>query len=395
MKYNLFIISILLLISCSNKKQQRTIPIIDVTKNYPKKEIVLQDIADVEYIRLETKDDVLLSRSGKVIYSSKDLIIARNLQEGDVFVFNGKGKIISSFNHKGQGATEYIRLSKVMYNSTTNEIFVYTRDKPGYKIMVYNLQGQFQREVHIQTKISLERLHSFNKELIIAYETPNIADDENASIISMRKEAKVSNIKPMFLISKKTGGVDTIKRFNVPDRRQDDLWDFRKRGDNVIGVTLFSTNSITQVNNGFILDNFFCDTIYQINKKQELKPILAKYPAYRTMKERPLVIDVNAASNRFLFFEIQEHTHAEGKRTFPKICFDRTNNQIVEYRLKNKDIINKKTKVVPYTRLYNADDLIELLEEGKLKGKLKTIAENLKEDDNPVLIKVTLKSISN
>ncbi len=389
MRYDLFIISVLLLISCSGEEKQGTIPTIDLTKTYPKKEIVLQNIAEVEYIPLETRDDVLLSRTGRVIYSSKDLIVARNLKEGDVFVFNGKGKVISSFNHKGQGVMEYIKLNRVMYNSPTNEIFVYTRDKPGYKIMVYNLQGQFQREVHIKTKVSLRKLHSFNKELIIAYETPNIADDANAKLENMHKEGKVSNIKPMFLISKKTGAVDTIKGFSIPDRRQDKLWNFK--GGVLRGVVLFSTNNITQTADGFILDNFFCDTIYQINKNQELKPVLARYPAYKTMKEKPLVIDVNAGSNRLLFFEIQEYTNAKGKIKPSKICFDRINNQIVEYSLKNKDILSKEAKVVPYTRLCNADDLIELLENGKLKGKLKIIAENLKEDDNPVLIKVTFK----
>ncbi len=389
MKYNLLIISILLLISCSSKKQQSGIPVIDVTKTYPEKEIVLQDIADVEYIPLETRDDVLLSRTGKVIYSSKDLIIARNLKEGDVFVFNGKGKIISSFNHTGQGAMEYIKLNSVMYNPLTKEIFIYTRDNPGNKIMVYNLHGNFQREVHINTKVTLRKLHNFNKELIIAYETPNIADDANAKLENMHKEVKVSNIKPMFLISKKTGAVDTIKGFSVPDRRQDKLWNFK--GGILRGVVLFSTNNITQTADGFILDNFFCDTIYQINKNQELKPVLARYPAYRTMKEKPLVIDVNAGNNRLLFFEIQEYTSAKGKRKPSKICFNRINNQIVEYSLKNKDILSKETKVVPYTHLRNADDLIELLEAGKLTGKLKAVAEKLKEDDNPVLVKVTLK----
>jgi hypothetical protein len=35
---------------------------------------------------------------------------------------------------------------------------------------------------------------------------------------------------------------------------------------------------------------------------------------------------------------------------------------------------------------YQAGDLIELLEEGALSGKLKEIASGLTEDDNPVLM---------
>ena len=41
--------------------------------------------------------------------------------------------------------------------------------------------------------------------------------------------------------------------------------------------------------------------------------------------------------------------------------------------------------------LFEAFDLIEALEAGELSGELKTIAEGLKEDDNPVLMVVKFK----
>ena len=37
------------------------LPTIDITKEYPKKKLVLQDIATAEYIPLETSDKVLLN----------------------------------------------------------------------------------------------------------------------------------------------------------------------------------------------------------------------------------------------------------------------------------------------------------------------------------------------
>ena len=44
--------------SGNQKPQTGNLPVIDLSKNYPKKEIRLQDIADIEYVPLETKDDV-------------------------------------------------------------------------------------------------------------------------------------------------------------------------------------------------------------------------------------------------------------------------------------------------------------------------------------------------
>ena len=40
---------------------------------------------------------------------------------------------------------------------------------------------------------------------------------------------------------------------------------------------------------------------------------------------------------------------------------------------------------------FEAFDLIEALEAGELSGELKTVAEGLKEDDNPVLMVVKFK----
>ena len=45
----------------NSQSRKVDLPVIDVLKKYPEKKIRLQDIADIEYIRLETTDDILLS----------------------------------------------------------------------------------------------------------------------------------------------------------------------------------------------------------------------------------------------------------------------------------------------------------------------------------------------
>ena len=61
----------------SQKPKAGDLPVIDVSKTYPKKEIRLQDIADIEYIPLETTDDVLLDRT-VLSYLSDKYIIAHD-----------------------------------------------------------------------------------------------------------------------------------------------------------------------------------------------------------------------------------------------------------------------------------------------------------------------------
>jgi len=67
----------------------------------------LQDIAHVEYIPLETNTNTLLRSNVRIVYVSDNYIIASNAQDGDIFVFDGRGKSKFSFNRKGQSGTDY------------------------------------------------------------------------------------------------------------------------------------------------------------------------------------------------------------------------------------------------------------------------------------------------
>ena len=96
----------------------------DVSKSYSRKEFNLQDIATVEYIPFETNDNALMGRSIKIFYMSDDYIIAANVVEGDVLVYDGKGKWKYSFNHKGQGPREYVYLNSVAFDTKAKEVFV-------------------------------------------------------------------------------------------------------------------------------------------------------------------------------------------------------------------------------------------------------------------------------
>jgi len=66
----------------------------------------------------------------------------------------------------------------------------------------------------------------------------------------------------------------------------------------------------------------------------------------------------------------------------------------------NYDYSNKKTvsmmrktinNEIAFYQMFGADVLVESYKKGELKGKLKGIAENLKEDDNPVIMLVKYK----
>ena len=96
-----FLILMLALSACTHKQKQelsisKDLWTFDVTKEYPTKEIYIQDIADVDYIPLETNDSMLwLGR--EVRYIGEDYIMGASNKTG-VYIHDGKGNALHSFN---------------------------------------------------------------------------------------------------------------------------------------------------------------------------------------------------------------------------------------------------------------------------------------------------------
>ena len=92
MKWIITISAILLfaLAGCGKDKQSTNELItVDVTKNYPEKELTLQDFMDVEYIPLETNDEFVTQ--GKVMAIGAEVILITNwANDGNLFVFDRK-----------------------------------------------------------------------------------------------------------------------------------------------------------------------------------------------------------------------------------------------------------------------------------------------------------------
>lgn len=96
MKWIITIPAILLfaLAGCGKDKQSTDeLIIVDVTKNYPEKELILQDFMDVEYIPLETNDEFVTQ--GKVIAIGAEVILITNwANDGNLFVFDRKASAL-------------------------------------------------------------------------------------------------------------------------------------------------------------------------------------------------------------------------------------------------------------------------------------------------------------
>ena len=198
------VIFFLLLTGCGgNRKSDNrsdTIVTVDVRASYPQKELILQDFMDVEYIALETTDEFLCQ--GMVLDIGKEIILVRNNRnDGDIFVYDRKGKGMRKFNRMGQGSEEYVSYSLgwVTLDEENNEIFINDRRRIG----IYDLYGKFLRSFPRREGVNYSSLQNFDREHLICRETTVSIDEKSTesqpyAIISKKDGSMVSDIRIRF-----------------------------------------------------------------------------------------------------------------------------------------------------------------------------------------------------
>lgn len=153
--YFLFVLSIVLFISCSSEKEN-DIPIIDIAKVI-EKEISLSDIVeDIDYVSLS--NDVLF---GDIVsIELTDSLIFLTAERDGLMVFYSNGKLKSHIGKKGKGPGEY----KYATNFTLdiNNSTVYILNSTSRNILKYSFNGDFLEG------ISLRDMDNYFNEIIFS-----------------------------------------------------------------------------------------------------------------------------------------------------------------------------------------------------------------------------------
>ena len=339
----------------------------DVTKEYPTKEIYIQDIADVDYIPLETNDSILW-RGREVLYLDDDYIVGANRNNG-VYFHDGKGKALNMFNKMGQGPKEYLDMYKVQYDKKSDEIYI----NDMFKYYVYDKEGNFKRSFQgIEDKwySRIEQFFILNEDELIQYNYNN------------NHYTRVSRLTGEHLGDIKLGVADSTTTLH-----------FRK--NNMIFSTIVS--HFTKDKEGYIITSFPSDTTYLLTSNLQLKPIGVRIPPVSSQDVPVFLLPVKNTPRYYFMSTIKKED------SFPTKAYmmDKKTNQIYYLKdyFKNKDYIGLKVHLDMFgpsvladlpnnvcVQSLNITKLCEAYEEGKLSGKLKDIAANLKEDDNPVLM---------
>jgi len=387
MKTLIYIETILLLVMTSCGKDNASTDgfiTVDVTKSSysPKKELVLQDFMDVEYIPLETNDEFVNQGYVQAV-GEKYIIVSNYRKDGDIFVYNRKGKAIRKINRKGQGAEEYISFSGITLDEENDELFV--NDHHAKRIEVYDLEGNFKRSFKQNDKGNSQfywGIFNYDKENLICYD---ICNDEI----------------PFLLISKQNGSI--TKEIKVPFKEKNLFIQILRLEGNTRSAGPGNYSRIIPYNNNWILLEPSSDTIYTLMPDFSLRPFIAKTPPVHTL-DPELFLILRLISDRYYFMESVKNVYDFRKEEgFPRTYFmyDTQEKDFFSYIIYNGDYSYKRELyMVMFTPInakgelwatIDAFDLCKDYKEGKLKGKLKDIAAKLGEDDNRVIMLVKPK----
>lgn len=354
---------------------------VDVNKKYPHKELILQDIMDVEYIPLESTDKFLCQ--GIVQAVGKNIILVRNAKnDGDIFIFDRKGKGLRTFNRKGQGPGEYLMCFSSFLDESKGEIYV---DNVIGKVLVYDLHGNHLKDI-LRSDAKWINPTNYNSDYLIARESPSVHIGK-----------KVYNQRFM-LISKQENRV--VKNFRVYFKDKVD-WGVTNRSRTAgRAPRLFP---IVPINDSWLLVEPSSDTLFKLSPDLSLAPFIVRTPSIQTMKPAKFLLPC-IFTERYYFMKTitMEIDHTlQGDFPTTRLAYDKEKGTIFEYTAYNDDFITKvpvnftmhetTNSEIAFCQKLESNELLEAYAKGELKSPLKEIAATLNEDSNPVIMLVKYK----
>ena len=374
--------------SQTKPKKRLAMPVLDLNVRYPKKIVDLQDIADVEYIVLETHDDGLASGSFNTTITDS-LIITYNMSN-DILFFHRDGRFSHSFNRKGGSGKEYSTISqKLCVNPEQKEIYIYESARG--RIQVYSFDGQYKRTLKVRGDgYEYGTLFYIDSEFLLLQDLKNV--DENSP--------HPANPKPYYRLSVADGSKQRLP-FKVEKRISNaETW-YIKETDKFASIGV-SISPVANIGGELIISDFALDTVYAY-RDERLVPIARKV---NWMKKSgvPWLVTLDAITDKYYLWHAVEKDAK--KMVWPDKTFlqDRYTGECTQIKLADKNITDKKYRFRHWAsanhfcppkgsimQYYPAYRLIELYKAGKLQGELKEIASKLSEDDNHVLMLAKFK----
>ena len=412
----LFIALSACLCSCKNAKtvnmaENPDLKTIDIGKSIDKGRIVnISEIAtDIKYVPLETNKNSLIGRGALVFYENGRIYVkfSRIVQ-----VFNSDGKFLFTFNRIGRGPQEYSRGGVIRIEKGTGNFNVQVVRKNTTSLKRYNPDGIFINEIKFKN---------------LKDEFPDFLGQMSNSLFLMRISNRIikNDIEYFALV------VDTLSNIRelipVPHVKMNKVIDKKSVGNRIINFSSLKLPLyVNYYNDSLRICYPLGETIFTYNSEKGTCPRYdINYGKYRnqdgiinrSIDGSEMLFGINPQyyieNDNFLILYVQLGDYAHepfvGKRwvTFDRVverkdAYGLFNKKTGEFTLLNQpvkgipgfrdDILNGPPVVVHHlsgdntgAHMILASDFKEFVSNNSTSPQLKKIADNLKDEDNPVI----------
>ena len=368
----------------SPQSKSGDLPVFDFSKDYPQTKMRLQKIADIEYVPLETTDDILLSGMASLSAVTDKYILVHEYQRGDIFVFDRKtGKLYSHFNHKGQGGMEYTWIKNgTLLDEKKEEIYVCSQ-----YIFVYSLKGEYRRTLKINGFGHGMKILNFDDESLLIYDDVTIEPGRE----------KETTKDPYRLVSKKDGSLITVLGLHFSKRYSNAI--VQQLEGNMWRPYQFSYLHNMHYGQDLVIMDISSDTLFLLSPNKGLTPILTRKPSIHASEPRNIWTPFFTTDKFIQFGTFLLDFNSKGGGPMPTFMYDFKTGEISKL-----SILDAELGVKPWgsldewspestpsiaknmaAELIQASSMIEAYQKKRLVGNGNEVAKKLVEDDNPVV----------
>ena len=344
---------------------------IDMEKSYPKKELAINDIWEVEYITLETDSTFLVSSRQPHFVGENKLGFVDN-RTGNLLFFDAKtGKKAFCINRKGAGPEEYKSVGALVMDEKAGEIFAWSIIDGTFQ--VYDAQGIHLRTLPMRNKKKDEYLYITN--------FINLDDD--------RLLCSSHNIKGYavhYLQNKKTGLTTIVD--SIPNEQYVSEYIFAQK-DGVTYSTAPNLTPFVHTSEGLVYADHSNDTLYRMTDGMTPSPFIVRIPRVKETEPNKILRFDNETDDWMFLSGIEMAYDFSQNKGLHQINYgvEKESGEIFELTFVHPDYEGKEySPAALNARYYSSGELFSALEDGKLKGKLKEIASTLGEEDNGVIM---------
>lgn len=379
--------------NAQNSAGRKDVPVLNVEQKFSCEDISVESLGKVRYISFKAAEDVLLGDQLQLYPGEKSLFFCGR-QNGEVVGFDLNGNFLGKFNRKGQGAEEYGAILQLTYDESAREVCLLTQGN-GSKLFVFGLQGEYKRSYSLPESLKPWNIASFDDSSWLIYDIENTKVIRNGVVEKLKKEDSDPTPRPFILLDKQTGkekgrlSVSVENRFRpfVLTKHQGLPW-----------VFIGQMNHLITDGKGAILNDPASDFCYRVFPDRTVKPLLSRMPSAASMKDK-IIVSVQGASSAYLLIKTILLKPFEGEKKLRErlLLYKTADDSFTDCKLIHPDY-NGNADLLD--RFYSAGNriyfilyphvLIQAMENKKLSGDLLTLTKTLDEEDNLILLELTL-----